>query len=97
MTISKSGSVWTVDGNLLIVDTESVSVSVRVGEESSLKHFVFRRQNTRDQVTRSESSLLDLSKVVLGVFVEDKLSDIDKRVVTMRPNLCNIEDIPSIV
>ena len=88
-----SSSVRAVNGDLVVVGTESVSVGIGVREESSLEHFISRGRNARNNVGWGKSRLLYLSKVVLGVLVEDDFADGDKRVVLVRDNLCNIKDV----
>jgi hypothetical protein len=46
--VSNSSSVGAVDWNLLVVFTQSISVSIGIREKSSLEHFVGRRLNTRN-------------------------------------------------
>ena len=40
LSIDNSGSVWAVDWELLVVDSQSVSVGISIGEQSSLEHLV---------------------------------------------------------
>ena len=82
-----------VDRELLVVGTDSVSVSVGVGEESALEDRVGRWLDTRYKVGRVEGSLLDLCEVVGNVSVEDKLSELSEWVVLMRPDLGQVEDV----
>jgi len=91
-----SSSVWAVNRKLLIVRSETVSVSIGVREETTLKHLIKRRFNTWDQVARSESRLLSLSMVVLGVTVENQFTNLLKRIITMRPDLGDVVNIESI-
>lgn len=84
--------VGAVDRDLLVVDTESVSLGIGVREETSLEDRVGRGLDTRDEVGRRESSLLNLSEVVLGVLVKSPLTDLAERVVSMGPDLGKIED-----
>lgn len=56
-----------VDGKLLVVGSDSVSVSIGVREESRLKDRVGGRLDTGDHVRWVESDLFDLGKVVLPV------------------------------
>lgn len=97
LAVGKLDSVWAVDWDLLVVDTESVSVSVRVREESSLEHLVLRWLNTWTHMAWSESRLLSFSEVVFRVSVEDEFTNVDEWVVTMWPDLGNIEDVPFVV
>ena len=87
-------SVRTVDRDLVVVSSESVSVGIRVREESSLKHLIGGWLNSWDNVSRREGNLLHLSEVVLDISVQNQLSDWNERVVFMRPDLGDIEDVP---
>ena len=69
LIVGNSSSVGAVDGNLIIVGTESVSVSVGVREKSALEHLVSRELNAWDNVSRGKSGLLNLGKVVFRVLV----------------------------
>mmetsp|Transcript_34855 Transcript_34855/g.86495 ORF Transcript_34855/g.86495 Transcript_34855/m.86495 type:complete len:549 (+) Transcript_34855:1360-3006(+) len=84
----------TVDRDLVVVGTESVSVSVRVGEEPPLQHLVFAGLDARHQVGGRKGRLLGVLEVVLGVAVEDELADGDQGVVAVRPHLGDVEDVP---
>ena len=93
LIVGNSYSVWAVDRDLVIVSTKSMSVGVRVGEKSALEHLISRDFNTWDDVGGCESTLLNLSKIVFGVSVQSELSNGDQRVVAVRNNLGDIEDI----
>ena len=69
LIVSDSSSVGAVDGDLIEVSTESVSVGVGVREESALEHLVCRWLNTWDGVGGSKGDLLRLSEIVLRVLV----------------------------
>lgn len=97
LIVSHSSSIGAVNGDLIIVSPKSVSVCVRVREESALKHFVVRGLNTWNHVSRRESSLLDLSEIVVRVLVECELSYRDQGIVTMRNHLSDVEDVELIV
>jgi len=68
--VGDSSSVRAVDWNLLVILSESVSMSVWIGEESSLEHLIVGWLDTWDKVAWSKGGLFDLSKVVLWVSVE---------------------------
>lgn len=87
------GNDWLVDRELLVVDSDAVSVSIGVGEEAGLEDRVGRGLDTGNEVGRVEGDLLNLSEVVLDVAVENELSEFAKRVVGMRPNLGQVEDV----
>jgi hypothetical protein len=97
LSIDDSASVRAVDGDLLVVDSQSVSVGISIGEESTLQHLIVGGFNTRNEMTRGESSLFDFSKIVFGVLVQNHLTYFDQRVVRMRPDLGNIEDVPLVL
>ena len=92
-----SGAVRTVDGDLSVVRSQSVTMSVRVGEETSLEHSVLGWLNAWDGVGGCEGRLLDLSEVVLRVAVERHASELHQRVVCLRPDLGHVKDVPLIV
>jgi len=92
-----SSSVWAIDWNLLVVLTESMSMSIWVGEESSLEHLVHGWFNTWDQMTWRECRLLCFSMVVFWVSVQSHFTNSVEWIVTMWPNLGDIENIESIV
>jgi len=71
-------------------------MSIGVREETSLKHLVVGRLNTWNQMAGSESNLLSFCVVVIGVTVEDELTNLLERVVTMRPDLSNVVNIKSV-
>lgn len=94
LPIRHFSSVGAVDGYLFIIGSQSVPMSVRVGEESCLEHFIKGRLYARDQVAWAECRLFNVLEVVLGVAIEDELADFDSRVVGMRPYLGDVEDVP---
>jgi len=83
---------WGVDGNLLVVDTETVTVSVGVREETALQDWVGRWLNARHKVRGSVGDLLDLCKVVGWVLVEGDLADGAEWVLAVWPNLGEVKD-----
>lgn len=97
LTIMQSCSIRTVDLKLVIIGSESMSMSISVAEESSLKHFIKRRFDSRNHVGRAESTLLNFLKVILGISVQLENSDLDQRVVLMGPHFGHIEDIPFVI
>lgn len=72
-----------VDGDLSIVGTKTMTVSIRVREETALQHAIGRDINTRDSVRRREGSLLSLGKVILRVTVQCHLTNRLERVILM--------------
>lgn len=86
------GVQWAVDRDLLVVDAQAVAVSVGVGKQTRLQYRVSRGGNTGDNMRGREGSLFNLSKVVLGVFVERPLAKLTKGVLVMGPDLGEIEN-----
>jgi len=84
-----------VDGELSVVDTKAVSVSVGVGEETRLENGIGTGLDSRDEVGRREGDLLDLGEVILNVLVEGKLSNRSKRELLLRPGLGQVENVVS--
>lgn len=82
----------TVDWDLGVVGTQSVSVGVWVREQSRLQHRVGRGLLVWHSVGRRESSLLNLSEVVLRVLVQSQLTKSSHWVVLVWPDLGQVED-----
>lgn len=97
LIVGNSSSVGAVNGNLLIVSAESVSVSIGVREESSLEHLIGRGLNAWNNMGRSESRLLNLSEVVLRVLVEHNLANWNEWVILVRDNLGDIKNVVFVV
>jgi len=97
LVVRNSSSVGAVDWDLLIVLSESISVGVWVGEESSLEHLVGGWLNAWDEMAWGEGGLLDLGVVVLWVPVKSHLTNSDEWIVGLWPDLGNIEDVISVV
>ena len=90
--VEELGGVWAVDWDLVVVWTQSVTLSVSVGEKSTLKDRVGRGLLVWNGVGWSEGSLLDLSEVVSWVLVQNQLTDTTQREVLVWPDLGQIED-----
>jgi len=88
-----AGAVGAVDGDLLVVGSKSVALSVGVVQHTALKHLVHGRFDTGNQVRGRERRLLSLSVVVGGVSIQSDFADWDQRVVLVGPDLCNVKYI----
>jgi len=97
LVVGNSSSVRAVDGDLVIVGTESVSVGVGVREDSALKHLISGELNTGDDMGWGECDLLNLGKVILRVSVKIEFSNRDQRIVAVRDYLGHIEDVKLVV
>jgi len=96
LLVGSAGVVGNVDGDLLVVGAEAVTLGIGVREETSLQHAIGRGLNTGNHVRRRESGLLNLGEVVVGVAVKDHLSDGDQGVVLLGPDLGDIEGVPAV-
>ncbi|EEQ41638.1 peroxisomal catalase [Clavispora lusitaniae ATCC 42720] len=82
----------TVDWDSSVVGSQSVSVSVCIREQSRLQHWVSGRFHVWHGVGRRECRSFDLSKVVLGVFVQGELTETAQGVILVWPDLCQVKD-----
>lgn len=97
LTIRYSGSVWTVDRDLSVVSTQSMSMSIRIREQSTLEHPIITRFNTWHQMSRREGCLFNILVIVLRVSIQDQSAYRQQRVVFMRPYFSHIQDIPLVL
>ncbi len=74
-----------------------MSVGISVAEKSSLEHLVKRWLDSRNHVGRTESALLDLLEVIFWISVQFQHTNLDQRVVLLRPYFCYIKDVPLVV
>lgn len=95
--MSSASTVRAVDRNLLVVLAKSVTMSVRIREETTLEHLVVGGLNAGHKMARRESGLLNFGVVVLRVAVQSHLANSMKRIVGVRPDLGDVEDIESVV
>jgi len=82
-----------VDWELLVVDSETMAVGIRVREETRLEDGVGRWLDVWNEVRRRESSLFDLCEVVLRVLVENQSTDGAEWELGVWPDLGEIKDI----
>ncbi len=97
LVVISTSTVRAVNRDLSVISPETMAMGVRVREQASLEHLVLGGLNAWDGVGRGEGRLLDLCEVVLRVAVESEAPVLDERVVTLWPDLGNIEDIPLVV
>jgi hypothetical protein len=67
LVVCNSSSVRAVNGDLVIVRAQSVSMGVWIRKDSALEHLIIRELNAWDDMGRRESALLNLSEVILWV------------------------------
>ena len=73
-----------------MVGSESMSVSIRIVNKSSLKHLAVGGLNTWHKVCWGESGLFSLSVEILWISVESKSSNLDEGNLRLWPNLGDI-------
>lgn len=73
--------------------TQTVVMSVFVGEDSSLEHFVWRKFDPGDNVGGREGGLFHFGEIVGWVLVQDELSDRNQWEFTMRPDFGEVEGV----
>lgn len=76
----------TVDGDLLVVATQTVAVCVGVGEEASLEDGVGGGLDAGDHVGWREGGLFNLREVVLRVLVQGEAAEAAQRNILLRPD-----------
>jgi len=96
VVVTHGCTVGAVDGDLLVVLAESMTVGVGVVKETALQHLVHGGFNTGHQVGWSVSNLLSLGVVVGGVSIKGDLANGDQRVVLVGPHLSDVENIESV-
>ena len=81
VVVTHRSTVRAVNWNLLVILSESVAMSVRIVQKSSLKHFVIARFDTWHQVRRGKRNLFSLSMIVSWISIKRYLSNRNKWVV----------------
>ena len=84
-----------VDRDLLVIDAETMTVGIWVGEETRLQNGVGRRLDTWNQMGGREGGLLDFGKVVDRVLVECHLSEFAHWDLTVWPDFGQVKDVPA--
>lgn len=92
---SLEASARIIDWELLIVDTDAVTTSVEIGEETGLEDWVCRRFDSGRHAGGAEGSLLDFREIIDAILVEDELANLPALELLLRPNMGEIEYIPS--
>lgn len=83
-----------VDGELLIVRAQSISLRVVVAEQPRLEHRVCGRLDAGNEMRGGDGQLFDFGEVVLGIAVERYASDWSERHFAVRPDFGHVEDVP---
>ncbi len=80
-----------IDGDLMVVDAQTITMRIGVGEEAALQHAIGRKAQAGHDRRRRERRLLDVGEVVVGVAIEDDLAHFHTRIVLMRPHFGDVE------
>lgn len=86
-----------VDWQLHEVGTDTVAGSVVVREETRLQDGVLGGLDSWNHVGGRERDLLDLGEVVVDVLVQRHLADLAQRVVLVRPDVGQVEDVDALL
>lgn len=84
-----------IDRDLLIVGSKTVTMGIRVRKESRLEDRVDGGLNTRHHVGRRKGNLLNLGEVVLRVLVESEFAKLPEGHVLLWPDLGQVKDVPA--
>ena len=82
-----------VDRELLVVNPDTVTVGVGVGEKTRLQDWICRRLDAGYHVSWIESNLLDFGKIILGVLVELEAAYFAKRELLVGPDMGQVKGI----
>jgi len=96
MSIFLNLSEWatrSIDRDEMVVDAESVSLSVVVSENASLEHLFVRWRDSRNQMGRGHRDLFGFQEVILEVLIQDEGSDLLHRDLIFGPLMGGIQDI----
>ena len=97
LSVTDFGSEWTVDWDLFVVSTKSVSVGISITEKSALEHLVHRWLHAWNKVGWGKSRLFSFLEVVGDVLVENQSTDWDQWVVSLGNDLGDVEDVPFVL
>src|SRR5690625_705409 len=91
--VIKERTFRSVYWNLIMVYSQTISLSITIRKQSSWKHAIWRETNSRNYVCRIESSLLYISKVIFRVTVQFQYSNLDQSIISFWPNVCQIKRV----
>ena len=87
----------TVDWDLVKIGTQSMQLSVLIEEKTTLEQSVVWGLDSWNQVCWTKCDLLNFSKIVLWVGIQDDSADFYKWVIVMAPRFCDIIYVPFIL
>ena len=82
-----------VNGDMLVVHTQTCAVRISVGYYPRQQHFIWRETGARYSVAGLKRSLFDLAVEIDRVAIQGHLTDFLQRVVGVRPHLGQIEGV----
>lgn len=88
---------WCVNRQLLVVDAYTVAVSIGIGEEAGLQHWICRWLDSWHHVCWIKGYLLNLGEVVLGILVECEPPDLTERELGMWPDVSEVKDVDFLI
>ena len=94
ITITYIHSIRTINLKLVVIASKTMSMSVSVTKKPGLQHLIETWLDSWDHMSGSESTLLSFSMVIINISIQHKSSHRDQWVVSMRPNLGHIKNIP---
>ena len=77
--------------NLVVVDAETIALSIAVYKEAALQELVRREADARYDMGRRKCGLLYLCKIVLRIAVQFQYPYFMERIFLMAPDLRNVE------
>lgn len=87
------GATRAVDGNLVVIYAEAVTLGVAVGKEAALQKFVRRKSDSGNDMRGRERGLFDIGEVVFRIAVEFEHADFDERKFLVAPRFGDVEGI----
>src|SRR5690625_4659087 len=91
--VIKERTFRSVYWNLIMVYSQTISLSITIREQSSLKHSIWRETNSRNYVCRVEGSLLYISKIVFRITIQFQNSNLYQWIISFWPNFCQIKRV----
>lgn len=82
-----------VNRDLLIISTQTMTMSIRVREQSRLQDRIERGLDERDKVRWRERALFNLREVVLRVLIQNELPDGTQGEFSVGPDLGEVENV----
>lgn len=95
--VAHARTIGAVDGDLVVVCSNAVTMSIHIVDEAALQHLVVARLNSRHKVSWGERNLLGLSVVVSRIAVQSDFANLLQWVVAVWPYFGDVEDIETVL